>query len=197
MKKIGILIVVAIGLFSCENVETENVEVNSESKENKLDSTTAVSLTVCDCLEPLAENIDWCNTNFSEPLTIDQQFQCTGDSSLFDTIPDVVKDSIRTDYENDLSLEIKEIEEEKVDPISAECKQFLEDYAAAIKDFKHLTDKVEKNPDDIGLKISYSSESEEMNSWGSKPQMFRCSQSESFKTQVEILNVKKDKLIEN
>lgn len=196
MKKVVALVIVALGLFSCKNEVADNAEINKEIKEVKLDSTIS-SLTFCDCLEPLTENIEWCNANFSEPLTVSQQFECTGDSSLLDTVPTVVKDSIRADYENDLSLEIKEIEEEKVDPISEECKQFLEEYAEAIKDFKHLTDKIDKNPDDIGLKISYSSESEEMNSWGSKPQMFRCSQSESFKTQVEILNVKKDKLIEN
>lgn len=196
MKKIGILAIAALGLFSCKNTETEDIELDNEPKELKLDS-TVISLTLCDCLEPLAENLEWCSLNFPETFTIDQQFECTGDSSLFDTISIEVKDSIRSDYENDLSLEIKEIEEEKVDPISEECKQFLEEYAEAIKDFKYLTDKIEKNPEDIGLKISYSSESEEMNSWGSKPQMFRCSQSESFKTQVEILNVKKDKLIEN
>jgi hypothetical protein len=196
MKKLGILAMIAVSLFSCENADTS--EVNTENKIEVLESDSIVAvLTLCDCLDSLSENKEWCTLNFPEPLTLDQQFECTGDSSLLDTISAEVKDSIRTDYENDLSLEIKEIEEEKVDPISEECKQFLEEYAEAIKDFKHLTDKIEKNPDDIGLKISYSSESEEMNSWGSKPQMFRCSQSESFKTQVEILNVKKDKLIEN
>lgn len=196
MKKFGILAIVALGLFSCKNTETREVEISTETEKTNVDS-TIISLTFCDCLEPLVDNIEWCSINFPEPLTISQQFECTGDSSLLDTISVEVKDSIRVDYENDLSLEIKEIEEEKTDPISEKCKQFLEEYAEAIKDFKYLTDKVEKHPDDIGLKISYSSESEEMNSWGSKPQMFQCSQSESFKTQVEILNVKKDKLIEN
>lgn len=196
MKKIGILAIMALGLFSCKNTGTDDVNLENEINTVASDS-TIVNLTFCDCLDSLPENNEWCSLNFQEELTLEQQFQCSGDSSLFDTVSVAVKDSIRTDYENDLSLEIKEIEEEKVDPISEECKQFLEEYAEAIKDFKHLTDKVDKHPDDIGLKISYSSQSQEMNSWGSKPQMFRCSQSESFKTQVEILNVKKDKLIEN
>ncbi len=196
MKKIGIIIVSTLLLFACNSENTNNVNVESTTKELKKDS-TIIALTVCDCLDSLEENNAWCSENFPNPISIEQQFECTGDSSLLDTIPTEVKDSIRNNYENDLSLEIKEIEEEKEDPISDECKQFLEEYAEAIKDFKHLTDQVEKNPDDIGLKISYSSQSEEMNSWGSRPQMFQCSQSQSFKTQVEILNVKKDKLIEN
>ena len=196
MKKIGIVIIIALALFSCNNTETDGIN-NGDDSTSMLSDSTSVAFTFCDCLDSLEAAKEWCGINFTEPLTLEQQFQCSGDSSLLDTIPTAVKDSIRTDYENDLSLEIKEIEEEKIDPISEECKQFLEDYAEAIKDFKHLTDKVDKNPDDIGLKISYSSQSEDMNSWGSKPQMFRCSQSESFKTQVEILNVKKDKLIEN
>jgi hypothetical protein len=197
MKKIGLIILCTIAILSCKNDGTSDTEINNDGNHINADSTT-IELTLCDCLDSLSDNNkEWCSLNFPEPLTIQQKFECTGDSSLLDTIPAEVKDSIRSDYENDLSLEIKEIEEEKVDPISEECKQFLEEYAEAIKDFKYLTDKVEKNPDDIGLKIGYASQSEEMNSWGSKPQMFQCSQSESFKTQVEILNVKKDKLIEN
>jgi len=196
MKKIGIIIFSALAMLACKNETTkESEKINNTS--NIASDSTSVELTICDCLDSLPNNKEWCELNFPNPATIQEKFECTGDSSLLDTIPTEVKDSIRSDYENDLSLEIKEIEEEKVDPISEECKQFLEEYAEAIKDFKYLTDKVEKNPDDIGLKIGYASQSEEMNSWGSKPQMFQCSQSESFKTQVEILNVKKDKLIEN
>ncbi len=196
MKKIGVIIFSALAMLACKNETTKGSETINNTSNIGSDS-TSVELTICDCLDSLPNNKEWCELNFPNPATIQEQFVCTGDSSLLDTIPTEVKDSIRSDYENDLSLEIKEIEEEKVDPISEECKQFLEEYAEAIKDFKYLTDKVEKNPDDIGLKIGYASQSEEMNSWGSKPQMFQCSQSESFKTQVEILNVKKDKLIEN
>lgn len=195
MKKISIVLFSVIALFACKN-EEDNGHVGENSHEITVDS-TKVELTLCDCLDSLPENLEWCSLNFIDTVYAQQKFECTGDSIFLDTVPQEIKDSIRTDYENDLSLEIKEIEEEKEDPISEDCKQFLEDYAEAIKDFKSLTNQVEKNPDDIGLKISYASESDEMNSWGSKPQMFQCSQSESFKTQVEILNVKKDKLIEN
>lgn len=196
MKKIGIIFVGILLLTACKNDEKNNI--NTELiKEKGTTEAKKVELTICDCLDSLEENNAWCLENFPNPITIDQQFECTGDSSLLDTIPAEVKDSIRNDYENDLSLEIKEIEEEKEDPISEECKQFLEDYASAIKDFKSLSVQVDKNPQDIGLKISYASQSEDLESWSSRPQMFKCSQSESFKTQLEILNVKKDKLIEN
>ncbi|MCT4581988.1 MAG: hypothetical protein N4A35_11255 [Flavobacteriales bacterium] len=196
MKKIGLVLFSIVTLFACKN-EQQNEQQSATTSHQTNTDTTAIALTLCDCLDSLPENLEWCKLNFTDTVYARQKFECTGDSVYLDSIPQETKDSIRTDYENDLSLEIKEIEEEKEDPISEDCKQFLEDYAEAIKDFKSLTDKIEKNPDDIGLKISYASESEEMNSWGSKPQMFQCSQSESFKTQVEILNVKKDKLIEN
>lgn len=195
MKKISLILFTTIALFACKNEENNN-QIENHNNEITIDS-TVVELSLCDCLDSLPENVEWCSTHFTDTIYAKQKFDCTGDSTFLDSIPQEIKDSIRSDYENDLSLEIKEIEEEKEDPISEECKQFLEDYAAAIKDFKSLNDQIEKKPDDIGLKISYASESEEMNSWSSKPQMFQCSQSKSFKTQVEILNIKKDKLIEN
>jgi len=54
-------------------------------------------------------------------------------------------------YENDLSLEIKELPEEELNPISDECKELLEEYADAIKSFSKLLNKIEKNPEDINL----------------------------------------------
>jgi len=64
------------------------------------------------------------------------------DTVMIDT-SSVAADSIeRVDYENDLSLEIKEIEEEKENPISEDCKMFLEDYAGGIKSFASITEKV-------------------------------------------------------
>jgi len=101
----------------------------------------------------------------------------------------------REDYENDLSLEIKEIEEEKENPISEDCKMFLEDYASGIKSFASITEKVAANPDDIGLQIQMSTASEDIGAWATKPQMFQCSQNEAFQKQIEILNEKRDKLL--
>jgi len=198
MKTIYTLILITLLLASCKNEDNKSKTTidDNVSKIEHIDS-VIVSLTKCDCINPIEINKEWCESNYKKDFTIEEKFECTGDSSLLDTIPVAVKDSIRTDYENDLTLEIKEIEEEIEDPISEDCKLFLEDYADAIKDFKHLVDKIEKNPTDIGLKISYSSQSDDMESWASKPQMFQCSQTESFKTQVEILNTKKDKLLEN
>ena len=98
-------------------------------------------------------------------------------------------------YEEDLSLEIKEIEEEKEDPISEECKLFLEDYANAISSYTTILEKIEANQDNINLIIARSSQEEDMYSYSSDPQMFRCLQNPAFKKQVEILNNKRDKLI--
>jgi|GEM_PF-2058494 len=200
MKKyIYIVASLFLVLVSCKNEEAKEVKtITTEANIEKQDSIVVVELTKCDCIEPQDENKEWCNIHFKNSvITAQDKFECTGDSVYLDTIPQVVKDSIREEYENDLSLEIKEIEEEKTEPISEDCKLFLEDYAEAIKAFKSLSDKIEKHPEDIGLKISYRSESEELESWASKPQMFQCSQNEAFKKQVEILNVKKDKLLEN
>jgi len=117
------------------------------------------------------------------------------DTVMIDT-SSVAADSIeRVDYENDLSLEIKEIEEEKENPISEDCKMFLEDYAGGIKSFASITEKVAANPEDIGLQIQLSSASEDINSWASMPQMFQCSQNEAFQKQIEILNEKRDRLL--
>ena len=117
------------------------------------------------------------------------------DTVMHDT-SSLATDSIaRVDYENDLSLEIKEIEEEKENPISDDCKMFLEDYAEGIKSFASITEKVAANPEDIGLQIQLSSASEDINSWASMPQMFQCSQNEAFQKQIEILNEKRDRLL--
>ena len=118
------------------------------------------------------------------------------DTLMIDTSSSVAIDSVaRVDYENDLSLEIKEIEEEKENPISEDCKMFLEDYADGIKSFARVTEKVADNPEDIGLQIQMSSASEDINAWANKPKMFQCSQNEAFQKQIEILNDKRDRLL--
>jgi len=117
------------------------------------------------------------------------------DSVIIDTSSVAIDSVAREDYENDLSLEIKEIEEEIENPISEDCKMFLEDYAEGIKSFASITEKVAANPEDIGLQIQLSSASEDINAWASMPQMFQCSQNEAFQKQIEILNNKRDKLL--
>lgn len=117
------------------------------------------------------------------------------DSVIIDTSSVAADSAARVDYENDLSLEIKEIEEEIENPISEDCKMFLEDYAEGIKSFASITEKVAANPEDIGLQIQLSSASEDINAWASMPQMFQCSQNEAFQKQIEILNNKRDKLL--
>ncbi len=117
------------------------------------------------------------------------------DSVIIDTSSVAADSAARVDYENDLSLEIKEIEEEIENPISEDCKMFLEDYAEGIKSFASITEKVAANPEDIGLQIQLSSASEDINAWASMPQMFQCSQNEAFQKQIEILNNKRDRLL--
>ncbi len=199
MKKITFisLLTVLLGMLfvSCSSEDNDtNVDVTTGANVEKIDSID-INLTKCDCLEPKEEYIHLCETRFKQEFSAQEKFECTGDSSYIDTAQNAVGEEERQAYEEDLSLEIKEIEEEKVEPISEECKLFLEEYAEAIKDFKALSDRMDANPEDIGLKISYKNQSEEMESWSSKPQMFKCSQNEAFKKQVEILNGKKEKLL--
>jgi hypothetical protein len=118
------------------------------------------------------------------------------DTVMIDISSSVAIDSsARVDYENDLSLEIKEIEEEKENPISEDCKMFLKDYADGIIAFTTITEKVAAEPEDIGLQIQMSSASEDINAWATMPQMFQCSQNEAFQKQIEILNDKRDRLL--
>ena len=188
MKKLALIF--SIGVFtlflSCKD---EKHETKDEKKQEQ-----KVTLELCDCITPLEENIHLCSEQFPE-ITDEDRMSCGDSSMVADTLSQVEKDSIREDYENDLSLEIKEIEEEKEDPISEDCKMFLEDYAEAIKSYTDLSERVKNNPDDISLQIRISSESEDLESWANKPQMFQCSQNEAFKKQVEILNEKRDKLL--
>lgn len=117
------------------------------------------------------------------------------DTVMIDTSSFAIDSVAREDYENDLSLEIKEIKEEKENPISEDCKIFLKDYAEGIMAFTAITEKVAANPEDIGLQIQMSSASEDINSWATMPQMFQCSQNEAFQKQIEILNEKRDRLL--
>jgi len=118
-------------------------------------------------------------------------------TTVQDTLAPVLEDSLRTAYEEDLSLEIKEIEEEKDDPISESCMLFLEDYAATIASFDQLLKSIDDNPDNINLIIARSSQEEELNGYSSDPQMFQCLQNPAFKKQVDILNNKRERLISN
>lgn len=189
MKKLALILSIGVStlFFSCKDEKQETNENNNQVE--------TVTLEICDCITPTEDNAQLCSEQFPE-ISDDDRINC-GDSSMVtqDTLSQVEKDSIREDYENDLSLEIKEIEEEKEDPISEECKLFLEEYADAIKSYTALSEKVKNNPDDISLQIRISSETEELESWANKPQMFQCSQNEAFKKQVEILNDKRDKIL--
>lgn len=202
MKKIAGFLMMTTLFFtmtSCgdETKDNENADVKVEKEIPHID--------FCDCIEPQPENVENCGLLYPAPITEEDSLQrnadiaiCSGEEvSMLDTLTKVEIDSAMTAYENDMSLEIKEIAEEKEDPISEECKLFLEEYAESIKAFSSLADKIEKNPDDINLMIARPAQEEELYSFASKPQMFKCSQNEAFKKQVEILNNKRDKLLSN
>ena len=175
-------------------------------KDEPVTEEPVVQLTLCDCITPTADNQSKCDSLFPTPLTAADSAKrladlaiCNGGSlDMSDTtLTQVEIDSAVSAYENDMSLEIKALPEEKLDPISDECKTFLEEYAASIKSFSALLNKIEKNPEDINLMIARPQQEEELYSFASKPQMFKCSQNEVFKKQVEILNNKRDKLLSN
>ena len=140
-----------------------------------------------------------CKDSADDSVKVEKEIKVAIDSSLIivdtvmvDTSTVAIDSAAREDYENDLSLEIKEIEEEKENPISEDCKMFLEDYAGGIKSFARITEKVAADPEDIGLQIQMSTASEDINAWATKPQMFQCSQNEAFQKQIEILNEKRE-----
>ena len=153
----------------------------------------AIIVTACNDAADSAVKIE--EKSVAVKLVEDDTVLIIEDSVIIDTSSVVIDSVARVDYENDLSLEIKEIEEEKENPISEDCKMFLEEYAAGIKSFARMTEKVSANPDDIGLQIQMSSASEDINAWATKPQMFQCSQNEAFQKQIEILNDKRDRLL--
>lgn len=197
LKTLLLLTVVSAGMVSC------NEETNNDNSNNKIEEVPSIDF--CLCLDSLPENMEKCSLVYPIPQNETDSInrnvklkECLGEEvTMMDTLTQIEKDSAMKAYENDLSLEIKEIEEEKEDPISDECKAFLEEYADAIKSFSSLLDKIEKNPDDINLMIARPEQEENLYSFASKPQMFKCSQNEAFKKQVEILNNKRDKLLSN
>jgi hypothetical protein len=142
--------------------------------------------------EILMDEIDLIDDTLTASVVISDSASISQDTLITHQI-----DSIRDAYENDLSLEIKEIEEEKIDPISEDCKLFLEDYAASISSFASLLESIENNPDNINLIIARASQEEEMYAYSSNPQMFQCVQNAAFQKQIDILNSKREKLISN
>jgi hypothetical protein len=160
------LILISIFILSCDSETTDQKDNND--MESPIVDTTNVSF--CNCIEPTNEELSKCETLFPVPKNELDSIQrrkeiaiCTGEAlSMSDTLTRVVLDSLNKAYESDLSLTIKEIPEEKEDPISEECKTFLEEYAKSIKSYDSFIKKLEKNPDDINLMIARPSQEEEI-----------------------------------
>ncbi|MFT7156316.1 MAG: hypothetical protein ACI8Q1_001322 [Parvicella sp.] len=201
----GAVLALAIGFNSC--VEETKDAPNPNTTPDQVDSTNIAvdTISFCNCTDSILENIALCDTKFPMPLTELDSIQrrvevkmCKGLPILeIDTLTRFQLDSMQKAYEADMSLEIKEIEAEIENPISEECKIFLQEYADAIKSFSKFADKMEKNPDDMNLMIARSGKEDELYGFSSKPMMFQCSQNDAFKQQVEILNTKRDKLLSN
>ena len=189
MKKVLLLFLIG-AVVSCQSEEKKDVE-----KEGDL---TAIEMDVCDCIEPSEADKENCAKAFPHGLPEDEMNMCNEldvEPVPIDSMSREEIDSARTEYENSTSLEIQQIEEEIENPISEDCMMFLEEYADEVKSFTDLVDRMAANPDDINLKVTYMSQSENLGSYSTNPQMFQCSQNEAFVKQVEILNEKRDKLL--
>ena len=81
------------------------------------------------------------------------------------------------------------------DPLSAECQEFLENFAEAIKRYTKVVDRASANPDDFMSIIELNEAKSSFKDWPSKPQMFSCSDNESFKHKVEKLTEQADELL--
>ena len=115
------------------------------------------------CSSPKDDSASIKETTTPSAVVVDTELDTL--NTVQDTLNPVLEDSSRAAYEEDLSLEIKEIEEEKEDPISESCKLFLEDYAATIASFDQLLNSIDDNPDNINLIIARSSQEEELNGY--------------------------------
>ena len=116
MKKFVLVFFFGVMSLGCSNTEDESSTINNDSQ---------VSIMGAD--------------------VIDQEDEPQLDSALIEDseIIQTQKDSAREAYENDLSLEIKEIEEEKEDPLSEDCLLFLEEYANSIATFIKLLENLD------------------------------------------------------
>ena len=96
-----------------------------------------------------------------------------------------------------MKILFKTIKEEIEDPISEECSMLLEEYASAIRRYDELIKKIDANPDDFKLMMLRDSYLEEVESFATSPQFFPCVSNNAFQKQFDILNDKKEKLINN
>ncbi|MAR67810.1 MAG: hypothetical protein CL833_11235, partial [Crocinitomicaceae bacterium] len=68
-------------------------------------------------------------------------------------------------------------------------------FASAIKRYTKTVNAAAANPDDFKMIIKLNEERSEFSEWPSKPQMFSCSENESFKHKVEKLTEQADELL--
>lgn len=188
MKKLLLLSVPMLFLAACGEDET-----TVQPEEVKV-----LEATICNCLDSLA-NVDrtLCDSLFPEPVNNEQKLVRMEEAHacgfnlvyVLDTIKSLDSLPEPESIDDVLTMDVP-------DPISEECQQFLEDFAASIKKSTSIINKAADNPDDFMLMIELNDAKDELREWSSKPQMFKCDDNESFAHKVQKLIEQQDKLLE-
>lgn len=187
MKNSLILGLISLLLFACG--EESQVIVVQEATPveatlcNCLDSLSTVSRTTCDSLFPAPQS------NSEKRMRIEEAKIC-GIDLIYEMDTIVSLDSLPEpeSIEEVLTMEVP-------DPLSAECQEFLENFAEAIKRYTKVVNSASDNPDDFMVIIELNEAKSSFKEWPSKPQMFSCSDNESFKHKVEKLTEQADELL--
>lgn len=187
MKKSVLFALTILFLYACG----EEAEIILPQEEKLLEAT------LCNCLDTIA-HVDRakCDSLFPEPV---------GNEDKISRMEEAKSCGFDLVYELDTVLHLDSLPEpesieevltmEVPDPLSEECQKFLEDFASAIKRYTKTVNAAAANPDDFKMIIKLNEERSEFSEWPSKPQMFSCSDNESFKHKVEKLTEQADELL--
>jgi hypothetical protein len=187
MKKLSILVATILLFAACG--EESVVETPEESQ--------LVEATLCNCLDTVAlVDRKKCDSIYPNPIGNEEKSKRMDEAKACGVELVYQMDTI---VHLDSLPEPKSIEEvltmEVPDPLSEKCQKFLEEFAAAIKRYTKIVNKASENPDDFKMIIKLNQERSEFQEWPSKPQMFSCSDNESFKHKVEKLTEQADNLL--
>ena len=189
MKKLLLLTIPLAILAACSGEETVPDTTTDDTVES----------TLCNCLDSTANvNRAECDTLWPEPFNNEQKLARMEEAKAcgielvyaLDTVMDLDSLPEPESIDEVLTMDVP-------DPLSEECQKFLEDFAAAIEKSAKIINKAAENPDDFMLMIDRNDAMDELREWPSKPQMFKCSENESFKFKVEKLTEQCDELLES
>jgi hypothetical protein len=183
-----LFIIAAVLLFSA--CGEESVVVTTEEPQ-------LLEATLCNCLDTLAlVDREKCDSIYPTPI---------GNEEKTKRMDEAKACGVELVYKMDTILHLDSLPEpesieevltmEVPDPLSEECQKFLEEFASAIKRYTKTVNKASENPDDFKMIIKLNQERSEFQEWPSKPQMFSCSDNESFKHKVEKLTEQADDLL--